>query len=683
MRQEVLRKGFERYPHSSSLEADTGQVGLLSKELAKKRRQLPVRKLLAQVPTLISRLKPCMLMSPLAVSQFLPLTTDYFDAVVFDEASQVFPEDAVPSIARATEVIVVGDRKQLPPTNFFRRADEEEVLDDDDVAEDADRFVGTESILDAMVGLVGQGQVGEQYLRVHYRSHAEALIQFSNQTFYSDRPLVVFPDAGINEVSSPVRSVYLPDAIYEVGKRVNHGEALKVVDLVCELMDRYGPERSIGVVALSRAQANYIDEQLELRRAMRRDLDVCFSRSLDEPFFVKNLENVQGDERDHIILSVGYGPLTMGGSVPNRFGPLNREGGERRLNVAISRARHSMAVVHSLKPSDIVSQVTGAQLLRQYLEYAANPTDYFTVRTSDEGGEAESPLEQAVASALTSRGHEVVLQVGVAGYRVDLGVRSLKGPGYVLGIECDGFTYHSTPAARDRDWLRQSVLEGLGWRIHRVWSTAWIRNPAGELQEIERAIRDAVHDDDESALSTHVFQGSRFSPDAELLENKPVTASTDTDVRRIGLLFDEYEYADLSDIQLDTSIDLKAAGTYILRPLVIKVVETEGLVHFEQVAERIRQRWGLKRTGAAIRDRIKTAVSAVVKDGTIEWNPSLSTLRVVDRFLVSPGVAPRPRRHKTDEPTRNIEQVSEVEIAAGVSAVVKAIHGGNRADVVQ
>ena len=682
VRQEVLRKGFERYPHSSSLNADTGQVGLLKKELAKKRRQLPVRKLLKQLPTLIGRLKPCMLMSPLAVSQFLPLTTDYFDAVVFDEASQVFPEDGVPSIARAAKVIVVGDRKQLPPTNFFRRSDEEEILDDDDVTEDADRFIGSESILDAMVGLVGQGQVGEQYLRVHYRSHAEVLIQFSNQTFYSERPLVVFPDAGLNEVSSPVRSVYVPNGLYEVGKRINHHEAVKVVDLVCELMDRYGPERSIGVVALSRAQSNYIDEQLELRRTTRRDLDVCFAGSLDEPFFVKNLENVQGDERDHIILSVGYGSLTAGGTVPNRFGPLNRDGGERRLNVAISRARHSMTVVHSLKPSDIVSQVTGAQLLKQYLEYVEQPTEYFLTRTSEDGGETESPFEDAVASALSSRGYEVVPQVGVAGYRVDLGVRSPNGTGYVLGIECDGFTYHATPAARDRDWLRQSVLEGLGWKIHRVWSTAWIRNPTGELKEIERAIKDAV-EAQEIGRPARTIQDSQVSQGDELLESKPVSAHTGGEARSIGRLFDHYEYADLSQMRVDTTIDLRAAGTYLLRPLVTKIVETEAPVHFEQIAERIRHRWGLKRTGAAIGERIKTAVSSLAKDGTIEWAPALSTRRVADRFLVKPGVESRPRRPKLEEPARSIDHVSDPEIAAGVLVVARAIHGGRRADIVQ
>ncbi len=681
-RQEVLRKGFERYPHASSLEADRGQSGLLARELGKKRRQMPVRKLLQQVPTLIGRLKPCMLMSPLAVSQFLPLVEGYFDAVVFDEASQVFPEDAVPSIARATQVIVVGDRKQLPPTSFFRRTDEDESLSEDDFDDDADRFIGAESILDAMVGLVGQGQVGEQYLRVHYRSHSEALIQFSNQVFYGERPLVVFPDARLSGSSSPIQSVYLQDGRYEVGKRINHREALKVVDLVCELMGRCGSEQSVGVVALSRSQADYIDEQVELRRGERRDLDRCFSASLDEPFFVKNLENVQGDERDHIILSIGYGPLAEGGAVPNRFGPINREGGQRRLNVAISRARRSMTVVHSLKPSDIVSQETGPRLLRQYLQYASSPEDFFA-KQSSEGGEPDSPFEEVVLAALKSRGHDVVPQVGVAGYRIDIGVKSATGSGYVLGIECDGYTYHATPAARDRDWLRESVLEGLGWKLHRVWSTAWIRNPDAELQEIERAIAKATGESGDAGEWERVFTEDGRAGDTDLLGAKPVSAVAEGPDLKVGALFDSFEFADLSLVARDPSLELRATGNLALRPFIVKVIESESPVHIDQIIERVRQRWGLRRAGSAIRERIQTAAKAAVQGGRIEWESHSSRRRVSDRFLVVPGAQLVPRCCMDGDSPRPIDQISETEIAAGVSVVVRAIHGGKRTDVIQ
>ena len=375
IREEVRRRCFKHYPHRGATTPAAGQIGILYKELMKKRRQMPVRKLFERVPTLISKLKPCFLMSPLAVSQYLPLFNGLFDTVVFDEASQVFPEDAVSSIVRSKQAIVVGDRKQLPPTSFFRRAEGDG--DDEDDWEDEDILVGMESILDAMVGMVGRGRVGEQYLRVHYRSKSESLIQFSNHKFYGERPLLVFPDPRPAWASKALSAVHVTDGVYEPGKRVNMREAERVVDIVFKMMDRYGDSQTIGVVALSRAQSDYIQERIDIRRESARHLDGCFSGELSEPFFVKNLENVQGDERDHVVLAIGYGPLTEGGPTPNRFGPINREGGGRRLNVAISRARRTMTLVHSMKASDVTSDTDGARLLKAYLEYAASPVDFF------------------------------------------------------------------------------------------------------------------------------------------------------------------------------------------------------------------------------------------------------------------------------------------------------------------
>ena len=243
------------------------------------------------------------------------------------------------------------------------------------------------------------------------------------------------------------------------------------------------------MIALSRPQADLIEDLIEQRRLSRSDLDERFREERDERFFVKNLENVQGDERDHMILSIGYGP-TQSGAVPNRFGPINQTGGERRLNVAVTRARKSMTVVHSLKAEDITSQSTGARQLRRYLEYVRNPETALEAEVTGTG-EPESPFEEAVLTALRKRGHKVASQVGVSGYRIDLAIRSENGEGFDLGIECDGATYHMSPAARDRDWLRQKVLEKLGWRIHRVWSTSWTRNNEAEIAAIEEALKQA------------------------------------------------------------------------------------------------------------------------------------------------------------------------------------------------
>ena len=678
IREEVRRRCFSHYPHRGATNPAAGQIGVLYKELMKKRRQMPVRKLFKRVPTLISKLKPCFLMSPLGVSQYLPLITGLFDTVVFDEASQVFPEDAVSSIVRSKQAVVVGDRKQLPPTSFFRRAEGDG--DDEDDWEDEDLLVGMESVLDAMVGMVGRGRVGEQYLRVHYRSKSESLIQFSNHKFYGERPLLVFPDPHPAWASKALSAVHVTDGVYEPGKRINVREAERVVDIVFELMDRYGDSQSIGVVALSRAQSDYIQERIDIRRESARHLDGCFSGELSEPFFVKNLENVQGDERDHVVLAIGYGPLTVGGPTPNRFGPINREGGGRRLNVAISRARRTMTLVHSMKASDVTSETDGARLLKAYLEYAASPVDFFTREVQvTSGGEPESPLEASVIAALRERGHRVDSQVGVAGYRIDIGVLSEDEGHYILGIECDGYTYHATPTARDRDWLRQSILEGLGWKIHRVWSTAWIQNPTAELSEIERAI-DAARAG--QAGTSEDFQPGKtnpITPPIDFVEEEPVD---DSNPEAPFNEFQPYKYADLTETRVQESVDLGTAGIYVLSPLVVAIVEIEMPVRVDTIADRIREHWGFKRTGNRIRDRVKEAVTATVREGTIAWDKATTTGKILSRFVVIPSEPVVPRSPGMSGRVRPIEEVSESEIAVGVLAVADLIHGGEPDEII-
>ena len=645
----------------------------------KKRRQMPVRRLLEKVPTLIRAFKPCFLMSPLAVSQFLPLTSGSFDAVIFDEASQVFPEDAVPSIVRSHQTVIVGDRKQLPPTNFFRRAEGDG--DNEDEWKEEDSFVGMESVLDVMVSMVGSGRVGEQYLRVHYRSKSESLIQFSNHKFYGERPLIVFPDPRPARVSKALRSVHVTDGVYEPGKRINVVEAERVVDIIFVLMDRYGDSQSIGVVALSRAQSDYIQERIDMRRDSARHLDGCFSDELTEPFFVKNLENVQGDERDHVILAIGYGPLVEGGPTPNRFGPINREGGGRRLNVAISRARRTMTLVHSMRASDVTSETDGARLLKAYIEYAASPVDFFAREVQmNPHGETESPFEESVIAALRERGFRVESQVGVAGYRVDIGVLSEDGSRYVLGVECDGYTYHATPTARDRDWLRQSILEGLGWRIHRVWSTAWIQNPTSELSEIERAIREArVAQAATLERPERSNQTSTAAVENDLVEKESVV---DRETRDPASEFQPYECADLTKIRVQESIDLGTVGIYVLRPLIIETVEMEMPIRVDRIADRIRERWGLKRTGNRIRDRVKEATRATVREGTLAWDKTTTTGKIANRFVVIPSGSVVPRCPMPDGYVRPIEEVSESEIEVGILAVVDLIHGGEGSEII-
>lgn len=494
-RNEIRRRLFHKLNKEFPNSGWSPQRAILNGELAKQKKRLSIRKLIAKIPGFIQTLKPCFMMSPLSVSQHLPMkdsagTPIMFDVVIFDEASQVCPEDAVPAIARAQQLIVVGDDKQLPPTSFFKRAasDESDYSDDDEdeEVEEVNALKDTKSILSAMRRFIGRG-LEEKYLRTHYRSKHEDLIRFSNEKFYNNR-LIIFPSPA-NESESGISDCFLEDGRFDAGgQRINKLEARKIVDIVFDHMRTKPSDQSIGVVTFSRPQADYVFEEIRQRRLAEPDLEERFSETIDEPFFVKNLENVQGDERDHIILGLGYGKSVATGIFNNRFGPIANPGGEFRLNVAITRARTKLSVVHSIRATDIVSDKPGPILLREFLEYIENPSIYFETRSGNRKlGQSYFAFEDAVHDALQSRGHILRKQVGVAGYSIDLVVLGPDGSSD-LAIECDGYTYHNSPAARDRDWLRKSILEKLGWSVHRVWSTSWVRDPEKEMSDIEEAL---------------------------------------------------------------------------------------------------------------------------------------------------------------------------------------------------
>ena len=680
-RQRVRELAFGRYPEQHATPLQAGQLGLLTGELSKRRRQMSVRRLIARVPTVLQAMKPCFLMSPLAVSQYLPfgpLESDHlaFDVVIFDEASQVLPEDAIPAIERARQVIVVGDRLQLPPTTFFQGGvgDDDDNLDDDDDTP-ADAFEGRESILDVMVGQVGPG-IAERYLSVHYRSRCESLIRFSNHAFYDNR-LLTFP--GPDPGAPCVRDVYLPDATYDAGgTRQNRREAERVADIVFELMETLPDGDSVGVVALSRAQADLIENLIEQGRLIRRHLDERFGEDVRERFFVKNLENVQGDERDHMILSIGYG-RTPAGAAPNRFGPINNEGGERRLNVAVTRARKSMTVVHALRPEDITSTTPGAQQLRRYLEYARNPLTALDANVTGTG-EPESPFEEAVLAALRGRGHRVEAQVGVSGYRIDLAILSQDGGGYDLGVECDGATYHRSPAARDRDWLRQQVLEDLGWRIHRVWSTAWIRDQESEIAAIEEALELAragvpaePRPPPEGDAASDVPEVADTAPGAATLSQAYPAAEAETidGAPPVGTepFFDDYRrtYGQLWDgAPLDIPLGALAAR-------VRHLVEVEQPVHIDAVVDGLRIVLGVGRVGTRIRAHIQRAILSAITDGVLSRDGEF--LQVADEA----GTAARPRH----DPDRPIGRVADSELDAGLLLVARRTFGASQPDLVR
>jgi very-short-patch-repair endonuclease len=457
------------------------ELTTLRRELGKKRHR-SVRQIVQSAGSAILALKPCWMVSPLSVSQYVTPGSVTFDLVIFDEASQVCPEDAICSILRARQVIVVGDPKQLPPTRFFAKGISESEADDGEPEEEI-----FDSILEECTAIMPR-----RSLLWHYRSRHESLIAFSNHHFYGGR-LHTFPGPQV-EHAEGVRFVFVPDGQYDRGRScTNLPEARRVVELVFEQLTRY-PDQSLGVVALSEAQQTAIERELEAWRRSRPDFEQYFDEHRSDAFFVKNLESVQGDERDVIILSVGYGK-DASGRLYQHFGPINGAGGERRLNVAITRARHHVMVVSSIRAEELEAaggRGSGARLLRAYLAYAERGPEVLSLPNGaqhlvedNQGISFESPFEEQVYQALEAQGLRLATQVGCSGYRIDLAVHDPNRPDrYLLGVECDGATYHASPTARDRDRLRQRHLERLGWQIHRIWSRDWVRDRDGEIRKV-------------------------------------------------------------------------------------------------------------------------------------------------------------------------------------------------------
>jgi very-short-patch-repair endonuclease len=457
----------------------SGGFGILKHELQKSRRHKPVRQLASEMGGAMSKLAPCMLMSPLSIAQYLPADQELFDLVIFDEASQIAPWDAIGSIARGKHVVIAGDPRQMPPTSFFNRG----ATADDDTEDDL------ESILDECLG----AGVPSHRLTWHYRSRHESLIAFSNHNYYGDE-LITFPAA---ETRPSTVEWCRVDGVYAQGKgRNNQIEAKAIVAAALQrLRDPafIAAGKSLGIITLNSEQQKLVSDLLDQARANHPEIEPYFQLDRSEPVVVKNLETVQGDERDVIILGIGYGPTTADAKVMSmNFGPLNREGGWRRLNVAVTRARQEMLVFTSFDPSMVDLNRTSARAvrdLRHFIEFAQRGPRALGAAIRGSMGSYESPFEAFVADGLRAKGWDVVPQIGVSRFRIDLGVIHPDRPGdYLVGVECDGATYHSAATARDRDKVRSAILQGLGWKLVRVWSTEWWIDRAGALERLHKAI---------------------------------------------------------------------------------------------------------------------------------------------------------------------------------------------------
>ena len=487
--------------------ANDPEAKVLAGEFTRKSGHLPVRTLLEKAGGAIKKIKPVFMMSPLSIAQYLDPTNPklQFDVVIFDEASQVKPEDALGAFMRGKTAVVMGDTQQLPPTSFFDQ------MTDSESGEEVATALDMESILHLC-----KLSFPVKMLKWHYRSRHESLINISNREFY-DNELLVYPSPSHTDPELGLKFHYNPNTQYHRGEgSANPLEAKDVVKEIFKHFEKYGDRKSLGVGTFSVAQKNAILEELEIERKAHPEFEPLFSENKEERFFVKNLETIQGDERDVILISVGYGYDTEGKMSLN-FGPLNQDGGERRLNVLVTRAREKCVVFTNFRAHDIhltANPPFGVKSLQSFLEYAENLHYNQSVQDDDYD---DAPFEDAIYNFISENGYEVDKKVGCAGFRVDLAIIDPDNPGkYILGIQCDGHNYASSKVARDRDRLREQVLNGLGWNIYHIWSTDWYRNRdlarAKLLENIESTI-----------INTKVKDLKKKIDDVESMKINPVT----------------------------------------------------------------------------------------------------------------------------------------------------------------
>lgn len=585
------------------------ELGILKSEFSRKRGHMPIRKLLSISGSLIQIIKPCFMMSPLSIAQYLEPSSMKdlrFDYVIFDEASQVKPEDALGALLRAKNAIIMGDTRQLPPTTFF-----DIILGVDSDDYDLSAIADMESILH-----LAKRSLPSKMLRWHYRSRHESLIAVSNQEFYNNN-LLIYPSPAKNSDELGLKFVYIPDTVYDRGRSsTNRLEAKEVIKTAFEHYQKYGNSKSLGIGTFNVRQQQAILEELELQLKLNPTMEEFFSSGQDEHFFVKNLETIQGDERDVILVSVGYG-FDSENNLSLNFGPLNQEGGERRLNVLITRAREKCVVFTNFRGRDIhlkSDSPFGLRALKEFLDFAETQK-LKSVKGLDLA--VESPFEESLHEFLIQNGYDVHKQVGCAGFRIDLAVVDPNNPDrYMVGIECDGTMYHSSKVARDRDRLRQQILKGLGWQIVHVWSTDWYRN-RNEVQKhllevLEKLKKEKGLEEKEiPSLNVNYVEEADHNQ-TESLELEEVQEQ----VKAISL--DNIPpYTIYHPQELEISQDLYNTPLGDVTHVLVRVIKFEGPILIDEVIRRMRSLWGLKRAGKRVQSIINEAVELAVLDGQI------------------------------------------------------------------
>lgn len=627
-----IRSKLSRNRPSLDFVSPGSAVSILLREGEKKRRQKSIRTLIGETGELIQTIKPCFLMSPLSVSTFLNTESVKFDTVVFDEASQIFPQDAIGAIYRGKQLIVVGDSKQMPPSDFFNT---NKNLDDND--NETGDITDFESILDICSTAFAQLR-----LKWHYRSRYEQLITFSNRYFY-DNDLVTFPSSTTSKRWIGVDYYCAKDGMFDHKSRNNRREAEFIVNLIYKNIELY-PKRSLGVVAFSVSQQELIEKLLSKRRQDDPSKEFFFKRDVIEPFFIKNLETVQGDERDTIIFSVAYAKDSTGRLMQN-FGPLNRVGGERRLNVAVTRAKMNVQLVASIHYTDIDltrTKAEGTKLLRSYLDYAENGEIAMERTISVNPFEQfDSAFEMEVYDFLRDNGYEVDTQVGCSNFKIDLGIKRPSTSDYVLAVECDGATYHSSKNARDRDRLRQEILENMGWKFYRIWSTDWFKNTAVEKERLLEAVKKAMIEKNQIKISNSDREDKK---ETEMFFEYPV--------QEIHKSFPKYTQVDVYSIQQTSNF----------QDFIKKVMEVEAPISEEWLLKRIVWKFGREKVTNVVKNDYEIYMNNCKNNGIIRR----------DGFLYLAGVNDYQLRVPNDgNEKRDINYISSEELGSGMIEIIK------------
>ena len=658
---EIMARLFSKL--DNKMEAhESAEMGILRHQIQMQRRHIPVRNLIKNIRSILSKIKPCLLMSPISVAQYLEPGVVSFDVVIFDEASQIPVSDAIGAISRGKSTIIVGDPKQLPPTDMFRRIE----------SPDSDEYdyctIELDSILDECIA----SEIMQKHLSWHYRSRHESLIAFSNFHFYKNL-LQTFP----SPVKKQAVTLVHIDGIFDSGKtRTNKIEAEAVSDeVIRRLLDPLQRNDSIGIVTFNEPQQDLIQEMLERKIRDNHEISGFISTNLNTTLFVKNLENVQGDERDVILFSIGYGPNSEG-NVSINFGPLNRDGGERRLNVAITRARKEVVVFSSLKPEMIDlsrTQKRGVLLLKSFLEFAGYSN--FTLSQtcpgySDSQFYETTSFEEEICSMLRERGYDLNVKVGCSGYRIDIAVIHPDiSDYYIIGILCDGDTTITSQSARDRDLLRIKILTDLGWNIHRVWSVDWWDDPSLEISRIERLIqilRDEYATGKMVVLQQEESEEIGIGADSEFCLDESDSPGEMIPLKETKFIKEKYVYYTNLDT-LGCKEDILNEDNDELRLSIISdIIEIEGPVSFDFLLERVLKHWQINRKTSSIKERIRelsemTRYNVTLEDGKVFFWPQ----------NIDPIIYSSYRTHDKEDPRRRkADDIPSIEIQNSIRDIL-------------